>query len=87
MKNLKERFHLPLEYQISQAVFRWNPGGRKMSSGGCRWKAVEGFPPSNLPDPSTGSQELALVTANAPLVFPSPKGINNEIFHGVEAPS
>ena len=30
---------------------------------------------------------LSLVTANAPLVFPSPKGINNEIFHGVEAPN
>ena len=30
---------------------------------------------------------LSLVMANAPLDFPSPKGINNEIFHGVEAPN
>jgi hypothetical protein len=30
---------------------------------------------------------LSLVMANAPLVFLSPKGINNEIFHGVEAPN
>jgi hypothetical protein len=30
---------------------------------------------------------LSLVMANAPLVFPLPQGINNEILHGVEAPN